>query len=135
LEPVSKIRSRRTPSISSVTVGLSCSNKMEAVGLLTAFSGAWRWRAAFTHTLLVSLIAVFLSAFPFRPVCRLLTRRVRTPRTSTRVFISWRVLIFMSQSCGTFSAKMSDSLAFIAAECELSLSTPRKIARAARSSN
>jgi len=44
LEPVSKIRSSRTPSISAVIVGVPCSSKMEAVSLLTAFSGAWRCR-------------------------------------------------------------------------------------------
>jgi hypothetical protein len=43
-EPVSKIRSRCTPSISAVIVGVLCSSKMEAVRLLTAFSGAQRWR-------------------------------------------------------------------------------------------
>jgi len=39
-EPVSKIRSCCTPSISAVIVDVPCSSKTEAVGLLTAFSGA-----------------------------------------------------------------------------------------------
>jgi len=43
-EPVSKIRSRCTPSICAVIMGVLCSSKREAVGLLTAFSGAQRCR-------------------------------------------------------------------------------------------
>jgi hypothetical protein len=44
LDPVSNIRSRCTPSISAVIVGVPCSSETETVGLLTAFSGAKRWR-------------------------------------------------------------------------------------------
>jgi len=40
-EPVPKIRSRCTPSISAVIVGVPCSSKTEAVGLLTALSAAF----------------------------------------------------------------------------------------------
>ena len=44
LDPMSRIRRRATPSISSEMKGVPCSNKIELKDAMTAFSGVLRWR-------------------------------------------------------------------------------------------
>ena len=121
LKPVSKIRRRDIPSMSTKIEGVPRSNKTETEGLSTAFSEWLRRRE------LPSLTPLgYPSNFPFGFRLGLIPRGMRNLQTFARAFISWRLkgINFPFVSCVAFSSKVPHALAFVSFECGFGLRIP-----------
>jgi hypothetical protein len=73
LEPVSKIRLLDILPISTETVGVPCSNKMETVHIITALSGAFRWKELCSFTPLSHFLDFLFSYSLFHYIWGLIT--------------------------------------------------------------